>query len=1024
MLDYNQMMADYALCYADKSRITFIEKYLYTFNAMKGKKTPFLVFPRQRVFLNTLAVSKNVVSIKPRQCGITTLTSAWATGQCVFADKDAPETILCIGNKLDLAQQLITKIQDFLLQVPRWYWGDEYYSPDPKSEKNTKSIFVRQSKSELELFNGCRVIARSSGEHASRGISAVSILILDEAAFIENGVSVYATASATLASNPNAKTVMVSTPNGKDQLYYNTYRLAMAKENNFVAVQFRWYQDPRYNRNLRWYRKDPTTGEMMWDYDKVINAEGDIEYNEERWEKLMHEGWTPTDEWYTDMCKQFNNDRVRIAQELDVSFVGSADNVVDPEYIDMQEKLNVREPLEDMKDPLVEETWFWKQPIDGHRYIVSCLPEGEQVVTQRGLVNVEDVSQDDLLVTKEGDYTPIFNKMVRDVENEKIIKLRLSNLYGYISFTWNHPIYASCNTKLKRRGVKEGNKRYWDWDFDFINAENINKNDWVQVPNLYAAKCLNDKEILSHWNYDITRKDFHIENPLLNEEFWWFCGMWLAEGWISEDKHGFMSVNTCHSIKETAFVDKINDLAVSLFNRKVSITINKKNNTIITKTSSKELACFMVDNFGKYAKFKQIPEWIKFLPDGLKIQLIRGYMEGDGYIEKNKLYCGFTSISLGLLEGIQDMLFSLGIISSLKLHTKEGYYNMAFRGGVVSYCQNKYELSVSKYDTQELLKLFGIESDVRLTNRRIIKDVLFSEDRSIIYFRVSEKVEERYTGKVYNFETVSDSHTFCCRGIATHNCDPSRGSSEDYSAVEIIDMDGVDDNGMPIVEQVAQFYGKKLGNDLGEILYNYAVLYNNGYVVIDCTNGLGDVPLFALIAKGYKNIYYDDASLKKYTVQQTSYQPSKDHTDVMPGFHMQGNRYPALANFANMVRNNEFKIRSTRTINELNTWIFKGEAKRMDHQDGCHDDSITCLAIGLFVMMFSYKKMEQAANKDKAILNAYMMGSSSPQIRKDGLKDGMTINPKTSMPFYNGNSVGNGGKGINGTYMWLFSGYK
>lgn len=626
MLDYNQMMTDYALCYADKSRITFIEKYLYTFNAMKGKKTPFLVFPRQRVFLNTLATAKNVVSIKPRQCGITTLTSAWATGQCVFADKDAPETILCIGNKLDLAQQLITKIQDFLLQVPRWYWGDEYYSPDPKSEKNTKSIFVRQSKSELELFNGCRVIARSSGEHASRGISAVSILILDEAAFIENGVSVYATASATLASNPNAKTVMVSTPNGKDQLYYNTYRLAMAKENNFVAVQFRWYQDPRYNRNLRWYRKDPTTGEMMWDYDKVINADGDIEYNEERWERLMHEGWTPTDEWYIDMCKQFNNDRVRIAQELDVSFVGSADNVVDPEYIDMQEKLNVREPLEDMKDPLVEETWFWKPPIEGHRYICSL--------------------------------------------------------------------------------------------------------------------------------------------------------------------------------------------------------------------------------------------------------------------------------------------------------------------------------------------------------------------------------------------------------------DPSRGSSDDYSALEVIDMDGRDENDMPIVEQVAQFYGKKLGNDLGEILYNYATLYNNAYVVIDCTNGLGDVPLFALIAKGYKNIYYDDVSLKKYTVQQSSHIQSKDYTDVMPGFHMQGNRYPVLANFANMVRNNEIKIRSIRTINELNTWIFKGEAKRMDHQDGSHDDSITCLAIGLFVMMFSYKKMEQAVNKDKAILNAYMMGSNSPQMRNNTLKDGMTISPKTTMPFFSGDSTRNGGKNIQGTYMWLFSGYK
>lgn len=627
MIDMNEALQDYVKCYADKSRILFIEKYLYTFDATKGKKTPFMLFPRQRVFLETLAANRNVVSIKPRQCGITTLTSAWATAQCAFADADAPETILCIGNKLDLAQQLITKIRDFLVQVPRWYWGDDFYSPDPKSEKNFKSIFTKDSKSELELFNGCRIVARSSGENAARGISAVSILILDEAAFIENGTAVYATAAATMSSNPNSKTVMVSTPNGKDMLYYNTYRLALAKENNFIAVQFRWYQDPRYNKNLKWFKKNKNTGELDWIYEPVLDQTGTVKYDEDHWEELVQKGWTPRSPWYEEMCKSFNNDKVKIAQELDVSFVGSSDNVIDPEYIEMQEKLNVREPLEDMKDQFVEETWFWKPPIAGHRYIASC--------------------------------------------------------------------------------------------------------------------------------------------------------------------------------------------------------------------------------------------------------------------------------------------------------------------------------------------------------------------------------------------------------------DVSRGSSEDFTAIEIIDMDGRDENDMPIIEQVAEYYGRKLGDDVGEILYNYAVLYNNAYVVIDCTNGLGDVPLFTLIHKGYKNLFYDDSELKKYTVQTSSKNISKDYTDIMPGFHMQGNRYPVLANFANMVRNNEFKIRSVRVINELNTWIFKGEAKRMDHMDGSHDDAITCLAMGLFVMMFSYRKMEKAQDKDKAILNAYMM-TGAMQINQNHTINNKPIVPNNGLPFYNNESLNKyknaRGEGLSGTYLWLFSG--
>ena len=136
--DLKELRRDYALCYADKSRITFIEKYFSTFNAMKGKKTQFHCFPRQRAFLKALAEHNNVIAIKPRQCGITTLSSAWAAAQCAFASKESPEIILCIANKLDQANEIIIKVRDFLEQVPRWMWGPEYFSTD----SNTLPFFL------------------------------------------------------------------------------------------------------------------------------------------------------------------------------------------------------------------------------------------------------------------------------------------------------------------------------------------------------------------------------------------------------------------------------------------------------------------------------------------------------------------------------------------------------------------------------------------------------------------------------------------------------------------------------------------------------------------------------------------------------------------------------------------------------------------------------------------------------------------------------------------------------------------
>ena len=621
--DINQLKQSYALCYADKSRITFIETYLSTFNATKGKKTQFHCFPRQKAFLKALSENRNIVAVKPRQCGITTLSSAWVTAQCVFASKESPETVLCIANKLEQAQEIIIKIRDFLEQVPRWFWGPEFFSVDPNSEKNTKTIFLKDAKGEIKLFNGCRIIARASGPNAARGISAVSVLIMDEAAFIEEGVAAFTTAVATMASNPKSKIVMVSTPNGRDPLYYNTYRQALARENNFVAVEFRWYQDPRFNHYLVWKKKDSITGEWLYERDEIIDNDGGVKYDEERWRRLEHEGWKPSAPWYDEMCLSFNNDSIKIAQELDVSFMGSSDNVVASEFIEQQEMLNVREPLEDFADPLVEETWFWKKPIDGHRYILAC--------------------------------------------------------------------------------------------------------------------------------------------------------------------------------------------------------------------------------------------------------------------------------------------------------------------------------------------------------------------------------------------------------------DPSRGTAADNTAIEVIDMDGQDENGLPIIEQVAEYVGKKLGDDIGAICYQYATMYNDAFVVFDATGGQSDAAILTMLQMGYKNLYYEDSNQKTYMVQRST-KNYDGYTDKLPGFHFQGNRYPVLSNFAGLVRNNEFKIRSVRVINELNTWIFKGETGRIDHMEGSHDDTLCALAMGLFVMQYTVNRIQNTVKKDKAILNAYMVGNGIGSSRRK-LTNGNALTPNNGLPFYGEKSFPKNNV-INGNFMWVFGGSK
>ena len=102
-MNLNERQREFVKCCNDRTRKYFIEHYLYTFNADERKEVPFRLFPRQVELLKSFVDNSNTIAIKHRQAGITTVASAWITGQCVFASKQSPETVLCIGNKLDIS---------------------------------------------------------------------------------------------------------------------------------------------------------------------------------------------------------------------------------------------------------------------------------------------------------------------------------------------------------------------------------------------------------------------------------------------------------------------------------------------------------------------------------------------------------------------------------------------------------------------------------------------------------------------------------------------------------------------------------------------------------------------------------------------------------------------------------------------------------------------------------------------------------------------------------------------------------
>ena len=90
--------------------------------------------------------------------------------------------------------------------------------------------------------------------------------------------------------------------------------------------------------------------------------------------------------------------------------------------------------------------------------------------------------------------------------------------------------------------------------------------------------------------------------------------------------------------------------------------------------------------------------------------------------------------------------------------------------------------------------------------------------------------------------------------------------------------------------------------------------------------------------------------------------------------------------------------------------------------EGANDDLLCSLAMGLFVMQYTVNRIQNTQNKDKAILNAYMMGTAM-SMNRPKMKSGELIAPKNGLPFYNQKSFPKNNV-INGNFMWVFGGLK
>lgn len=243
------------------------------------------------------AIEKNRFSIfrKFRQSGLSTTVSIYALWKSMF---DVDFKTLIVSKSDREAMNLMEMMKTVWKNLPDWIRCE--------AEQFNRHAIKLETGSEISCYT----------PKAGRSF-AISLLIVDEAAFIDNMENIWKATFPVLSTG--GKAIIVSTVNGYGNWYYKCWHDAINEENQFEAIRLSYKEHPEYNNP---------------------------EWEETMKKQLGPQGW---------------------AQEVLGEFIGSDNTFILPDTLKKINK-NTKEPIQKIFD---DKLWIWKNPQKNINYIIT-----------------------------------------------------------------------------------------------------------------------------------------------------------------------------------------------------------------------------------------------------------------------------------------------------------------------------------------------------------------------------------------------------------------------------------------------------------------------------------------------------------------------------------------------------------------------------------------------------------------------------------------------------------------------------
>ena len=186
--------------------------------------------------------------------------------------------------------------------------------------------------------------------------------------------------------------------------------------------------------------------------------------------------------------------------------------------------------------------------------------------------------------------------------------------------------------------------------------------------------------------------------------------------------------------------------------------------------------------------------------------------------------------------------------------------------------------------------------------------------------------------------------------------DVARGDGADYSTFHMIKLE--------TLQVVGEYQGKPTLDMYAGILNQIGREFGNAMLVVE-NNNIGYSVLDKLLDASYPNLYHSIKSTHEYIEQHQA----EIRNSAVPGFTTSSKTRPLIvAKLEEFIRNKLITIYSSRTINEMKTFIWRnGKPQAMK---GYHDDLIMALAIACWVRDTAIQNSSRELNYQRAFADS------------------------------------------------------